>query len=201
MGRRKGSIGYWNTEVYPEHVYERKSIKYDFLKFCGWEILEKIIKDLEPLHSALVCALFETGGRATEVLTLRPEQFDIRGYHVMVLRMPVLKRREGVDRTFPIPVSDPLLGPLLSYVETIEDGQRLFPFKYGKLYKIVSSIKEHGPWWPQRFRGERATQLVVEKKFGVFHLMEWFGWAREETPTFYVSLNPEDLIKIISERD
>ena len=213
--------GYWS-----DHKYTRRTIKHSFLKFCGWNVLEDTLNKIDPINAPLVCALFETGGRAEEVLTLRPEQFVVEDDYVLVMRMSVLKQREKVytrtksgeyildkkgqrkftwrrrevDRTFPISRSDPLMPPLLSYIKTVKEGDRLFKYKYDKLYKIVRDIQKpedakHGPWWPHRFRAERATQLVVEKGFDVLGLMEWFGWKRTDTPVNYAKLNPKDLIK------
>ena len=172
----------------------------------------------------------ETGGRASEILTLRPEQFDRLDNYVMVRRMKVLKHKEKkylknpdgspqidekgrrkyiwvpkpVDRNFPLPYDDPLLNPLLEWVDSIPRGKPLFDFKYDKLYRIIRDLQKpdhpdikHGPWWPHRFRGERATQLVIEKKLTVLDLMNFFGWARQDMPAFYVGLSAEDLVRKI----
>lgn len=217
--------GWWS-----DHDFKRRSIKHDFLTFCGWNALEDTARGIGQTPGALVCALMETGGRASEILTLKPEQFDLRENHVMVMRMKVLKHRQKeylkfkngkfkldknknkifkwvpkpVDRTFPIPLDDPLIDPLMDYISTIKTGDRIFPFGYSKLYKIIRDLDKpngakHGPWWPHRFRGERATQLVIEKGFGVIQLMKWFGWARTDTPTFYANLSPAELVKMITE--
>ena len=82
----KSGYSYWHT-----HDYTRRSIRDDFLTFCGWDVLEDLINNLDPLPRCLVCALVETGGRASEILTLRPEQFDIQDDHIMVRRMAKIK--------------------------------------------------------------------------------------------------------------
>jgi integrase len=190
--------GWWK-----DHDYSRRSVKRDFLSFCGWDTIERIITNNDPEISALVSALFETGGRANEVLNLRPEQFEIRKDVVMVLRMPVNKLRKEGWRTFPISIKDPPMQILLNYIEKIPRSERLFPYRYGWLYKRVSELDKrdgdkHGEWWPHRFRAERATQLVLEKNFDVLDLMKFFGWKRTDTPISYVSLSPTELIKKIA---
>ena len=196
---------YWNS-----HEYHRRSIKKDFLSFCGWDVLLELVEDLDPLPRALVAFLFETGGRASEILTLKHNQIDTQDPEIlMVRRMKVLKHRKDMDRTFPIWRQDPLVAPMLEYINQRPRDSPIFPFSYSKLYKIIRDLQKplfeqkqgvklgergegvvkHGPWYPHRFRAERASQLVVEKNFSVFELMKWFGWTRSDTPTFYVGLN------------
>ncbi len=202
--RAKG-YSYWHT-----HPYVRRSVKNrDFIRFCGWDKLQTTINNIDLLNGALVCALFETGGRATEVLTLTPNHIDLYDDHVMFNGMLVKKRREKIEgewvkttahRDFPIPLRDPLIQPLLDYINDMNPNERIFKYGYHWLYKKIRDIEKpkdakHGPWWPHRFRAERATQLVIEEGFNVHYLMEWFGWVREITPTGYVRLGAEELKK------
>jgi integrase len=180
-------------------------VENDFLNFVGWDQLTSMVNNLDPITRSLVATIFETGGRATEVLSLKPEQFDIqedRGI-VMIQRMIVKKRRDKVrDRTFPILLSDPLMPKMLEHVKQTSPGQPLFSNGYDWMYKKIRDIEKplkakHGPWWIHRFRAERATQLVVDQGFGVTELMQWFGWKRPDMPSFYVRLSPEDLVNKI----
>jgi integrase len=157
---------------------------------------------LDQETRSLVATTFETGGRATEVLSLKPEQFDVqkeRGI-VMVQRMIVKKRRDKTrDRTFPILLSDPLTPHMMKQIETTKPGERVFPYGYAWMYKKIRDIQKtgdaiHGPWWIHRLRAERATQLVIDQGFSVIELMRWFGWKRPDMPTFYANLSPEDLV-------
>lgn len=53
-------------------------------------------------------------------------------------------------------------------------------------------------WWPHRFRAERASQLAVEKDFGVIELMKWFGWTSEPMATHYAKMSVKDLVEKMS---
>jgi hypothetical protein len=164
-----------------------------------------MVDSLDQTTRSLVATTFETGGRATEVLSLTPEQFEpqeSRGI-VMVHRMVVKKRRDKVkDRTFPILLSDPLTEYMLDRVKHTEKGEKVFPYGYAWMYKKIRDIQKpekalHGPWWTHRLRAERATQLVIDQGFSVIDLMRWFGWKRPDMPTFYANLSPEDLVNKI----
>ncbi len=177
----------------------RRTIKDDFYRFCGWDVLKSIIDKVDYLTGALFSTIFCTGGRATEVLSLRPEQFDLRDKLIIVNRMKVLKRRKDWERTFPIRLSNPLVQSMLDRVEETREGERIFPYKYDWLYKRIRDIGKpddatHGPWWPQRIRAERATQLVVDRGLNTHFLLKFFGWARPEMAVFYVNLTPQELI-------
>lgn len=177
----------------------------DFLNFVGWPQLISMVNNLDQITRSLVATTFETGGRATEVLSLKSGQFDVqedRGI-VMIQRMIVKKRRDKVrDRTFPILLSDPLTIYMLELVDEEDTKKPLFQNGYDWMYKKIRDIEKplgakHGPWWIHRFRAERATQLVIDRGFGVIELMKWFGWKRADMPTFYASLSPEDLVNKI----
>jgi integrase len=180
-------------------------VEKNFLNFVGWGPLISMANNLDPITRSLVSTTFETGGRATEVLSLKPEQFDIQKDKdiVMIQRMIVKKRRDKIrDRTFPILLSDPLTHYMLERVEQTEPRQCLFPYGYDWMYKKIRDIEKprnmkHGPWWIHRFRAERATQLVLTNNFGVIELMRWFGWKRPDMPSFYVGLSPQDLVNKI----
>lgn len=177
----------------------KRTIKKDFYRFCGWGVLETTANNLSFLTRALFCTLFCTGGRATEVLSLKPEQFDLRDKLVMISRMKVLKRRRDWDRTFPVRLSNPLVQPMLDRVKETREGERIFPYKYHWLYQRIRDIEKpdganYGPWWPHRIRAERATQLVVDRGFNTHFLLQFFGWGKPEMAAFYVTLTPQELI-------
>jgi len=227
-GGYKTGFSHWKT-----HTYKRRSIKHDFLTFCGWDRLEELIAKIdEPLTKVFVCCLFETGGRASEVLTLTPQQLDIdhKQKIIMIRKMVVLKYRQkeylkdrkgkfkidkdkkrkfkwvrkDVYRTFPILLHDPLVKPILDYLDVRKPfrNELIFPYRYHYFYNRIRDLEKPegakwGEWWPHRFRGERATQLIMEAGFSVFDLMKWFGWARTDTPTGYVKLTAKELVEKI----
>ena len=84
--------GYWAI-----HDYARRSVK-DIEDFHGWGPLSKLFKRIQKkenhIKANLYGAGFCTGGRASEVLTLRKNQIREKEDLIEVRRMPVLKRYE-----------------------------------------------------------------------------------------------------------
>jgi len=194
VGRRPGSIGWWAT-----HDYHRRSMEV-VDDFCGWDTLLRLVHRADDkMKKALIATLFETGGRANEVLSLRPTQFSDRGYYISVINMLVLKKRQKNRRTFPILKTDPLVPFMMDWVEyqREQNEPKLFPYKYDWLYKTVRKIDDD--WFPHRFRAERATQLAIEHNFNTIDLQNWFGWARPDMPSEYAKKNVRVLAKKLRE--
>lgn len=187
-----GRVGYWAS-----HDYKRRStmsIRY----FCGWEKLLNLLNKCETLIiRGLIATLFETGGRASEVLSLTKEQFVDKENYILITGMLVLKqtKEENKFRQVPMLKSDKLVQSMVDWVDEVEEG-RLFPYKYDWLYKKVREVDPD--WWPHRFRAERASQLAIEKNLSVPELMKWFGWSSEEMPTHYVRMSVVDLVEKMS---
>ena len=180
----------------------------DFKGFCGWSKIESVMLDpsLKQSTKDLFTTIFLTGGRATEVLSLHKDNFNLsnidRGY-IVVERMKVLKHEEDAERTFPIRLSEPISNRLINLLNHT-DGL-LFPYSYSWLYKYISTINKYadrnfGEWFPHRLRAERASQLLQDYKFGVFELMSFFAWKTSDMPTWYASLSPDALIKLMMEK-
>jgi integrase len=190
---------YWH-----DHVYSKRSVQNNFFQRMEPDRLLSMVNGLGEITKSLFSVAYETGGRAMEVLSLKPEQFTVdsnRGI-VMVNRMMVEKLRKKGDRTFPILLSSPYTKIILELVEHTKPNEFLFPYGYSWMYKKIRDIEKeegdkHGPWWCHRIRAEKATSLVIDHKFSVIDLMEFYGWKRTETPTFYVKLSPQDLINKI----
>lgn len=179
----------------------RKRGTQNITSFCGWNRLLNLLNGCGTwIEKGLIGALFETGGRASEVLTLTADQFVDQGEYVEVLGMRVLKQSEEEykQRNVPMLKSEPMLPPLMNWVEDIRDGGggRLFPYKYDWLYKRVCEIDKD--WWPHRFRAERASQLARDKNFRIAELMRFFGWKTEVIAVKYVRLSVKDLVQKMS---
>jgi len=174
----------------------------NYIGFCGWDKVLSTTNTLPQTTQSLFATIFETGGRATEVLSLQGRNFqelDSRGI-VLVRGMKVLKHRKVASRTFPIRMDDKLYEPMMRVVRETGENDYLFPYKYRWLYNRIAGInkypdKSFGEWFPHRVRAERASQLVVDQGFGVIDLMGFFNWKNSEMPTFYAKLSPEDLIR------
>ena len=86
---------------------------------------------------------------------------------------------------------DFLIPYMMRWVNRKKEGQ-LFDFKYGKLYKTVVGIDKD--WFPHRFRGERASQLVTETGINtILLLMKWFGWTSEKMPAHYARMSTKEI--------
>ena len=186
---------YWST-----HKYKRRSTM-SISHFCGWDTLLNLIRSCPNiLLQGLIATLFETGGRATEVLSLTTNQFVDKGTYIVVRGMLVLKQRklENTYRQVAMMKYEPLVEPMMDWVKQCREIglEKLFDYKYDWLYKKVREINKD--WWPHRFRGERASQLAVEKDFGVIELMKWFGWTSERMATHYAKMSVKDLVEKMS---
>jgi hypothetical protein len=182
----------------------------------------------KPIVNALRATIFETGGRAEEVLSLKPIQFEIgedfvfdvdpdgvtrrnRIRVIYVNGMLVLKLRQRGSRRFPIRGDEPLVDVMLDWAmqrqKQIENGESLpwsdperfeYLFPYKYNWLYKYVTKDSPMWWPHRLRAEKASQLAVEYGYDVIQLMQWFGWKRMETPLKYARMNVTDLVKEMS---
>jgi hypothetical protein len=55
--------------------------------------------------------------------------------------------------------------------------------------------EKHGPWFPHRFRAERARQLVRDYGFDALLLKQFFNMARIDTSLTYANPNFEAVKK------
>jgi len=151
------------------------------------------------LHRKIFATLFETGGRVSEVVELKREDFDWNDQAVNVTGMLVKKYRKHKRRDFLIKrdEKEPLVEDLISFVEGCET-EYLFP-KHAPLtgevipeehasttqiYLLVRQISKD--LWPHWFRSQRASFLVYVRNFDIYKLVEWFNWKSIETPLHYV---------------
>lgn len=140
--------------------YKQRTVE-EVKGFCGWEFLLSLIKAFNfPPYQGLVAALFETGGRISEVLKLRRSHFNFEAHPdvIVVEGMPVLKRYEVVDkvsdpsrkrgfklvtsrlqdvRYFPIKKSEPLVPYLVSWIKKCDD--ELFTFDRFQALEMIRS--------------------------------------------------------------
>ena len=197
---KKPKKGYWE-----DHEFHRISMTEVVTNYCGDDILLELADKCELLerkvdvsnyiarNRALISALFLTGGRVREVLTLKKNNFDFdneeaeRNNAFLVRDMDVLKRgRSGKPilqtRTFPIWNDEPLVKHLKSWVKSSTED--LFPSTRKKTidptyaFKIVRQLGElltrplHiNTMW---FRKQRHFYLVEKKGFSPYDLQAYF---------------------------
>jgi hypothetical protein len=128
--------------------------------FCGWDFLLSFVRVYDfPPFQGLVAALFETGGRVSEVLELRKDHFNMSLHPdlIVVEHMPILKRYELVDkvpdesrkrgfkwvtrrksdyRFFPIRKDEPLVPYLIKWIN-MAPSKKLFNFSRLDVYIML----------------------------------------------------------------
>ncbi|MGF3536892.1 MAG: tyrosine-type recombinase/integrase [Candidatus Bathyarchaeia archaeon] len=193
--------------------------------FCGRETIIDLINRAQTLRDkALVAALFSTGSRASEVRTLKKEQFDFSDeWFIKVYGIPVLKRGCGkksktkttfarnIDIAKHIKnekgelVPDAIAKTLEDYVKTIPDDAYLFtsrkkrgaPITAVRIWQIVTSI--NSDFFPHRLRHEFCNYLVWKKKFTDSMLTSYIGWASRNMASKYVSYDEDSIRKQLLE--
>ncbi len=187
--------GYWSN-----HKYKRRSVE-SIKSFCGWPYLEKLsVTCKNERDSALISLLFSTGGRISEVLKLKKDNFRIDEKHIILVAMPVLKRYKKIGliemangkkkwrtkkeigyRTFPIRIDEPLVKYFVNYV----DAKKKNIFKIGRIraYQIITELEPD--IYPHWFRSQRASQLAFEYGFQEHDLIEYFMWRNYLTAFRY----------------
>jgi len=151
-------------------------------------------------HKKVFLFLFETGGRVSEVIELRPEQFNWNEEAIRVGRMTVLKYRKRMRRDFLIKRDElnPLTEDLLSFVKDCETkflfpkGERItgniIPDKHTSRVRIYKKVREiSDDLWCHWFRAQRASFNVFVRGMDAFQLADWFKWKSMDTPLHYIN--------------
>jgi len=175
-----------------DHEYKRRSVEHDFMGYRGMDELVSMIQDVPKETQNLFAIIYLTGSRASESLLLTPEHFIHKDGYLLVTNHPVLKRRKFFPRTYPIRMDEVLMPYLLNALGETNAGENLIPWGYDWVYKRITRINNQ--LFPHYLRAYRATQLLTEYNYGVFDLMNYFGWGKSETPTEYIRLTAKELI-------
>ncbi|MFH0850563.1 MAG: site-specific integrase [Candidatus Bathyarchaeota archaeon] len=230
--------------------YTRASVR-EVLRFKGWGTLMDLVRECEntpykvspvwPPDSpdaqeyrdrlvrrdqALIAALFLTGGRVSEVVPLRKNNFSLQDEPdaIIVTDMPreksfrkigetiengkkkwVTEKVEVIRRDFPILKNEALVPILTSWLEETEDYLFPSPAKHRahltrvRAYQIVTNLgKRCGEEiWPHWFRSQRASQLAAEYGFELHALIDFFDWKDVETALTYSRLGAKKLTALM----
>lgn len=153
----------------------KDTFKTQYPGFCGWSVLDRTMKTIEHEETINIFnGLFQTGGRAMELTSLKRRQVDLNASstHIWVRAMLVEKQREKINlddedgnplldengkrafvleskkdyRTFPIRRDNPLANIFGEYVKKFKnDEDLLFPYSYGQIYYRIATIQMRGP--------------------------------------------------------
>lgn len=205
--------------------YHRRSVK-KLVTFVGWNRLKYLADRAKEIGNgrddgngtrdeALVCTLFETGGRVSETVSarggvsgLRKENFLVKedeGLVAIVNQKMVKKYRkiasykdektgknrwttEPVEdqRTYAFPIDEPLVERMLKYVENLSPGEFLFKITRVRAYQILTALDKN--IWNHWFRSERAKQLAIEYGWTLDELLEFFKWENIKEARTYAGL-------------
>jgi len=189
----------WNVNV-DNWKKNRRTVE-EVPAWLGWDnLMTYYNKCPTDLHRNIFVVLFETGGRVSEVLELRPEQFIWNDEAIKIDRMVVLKYRKRMRRDFLIKRDEqnPLGSNLISFVESCKTGY-LFPkvqrltgkevldkhTSRTRLYVKVREISDD--LWCHWFRAQRASFNVFVRGMDAFQLADWFKWKSMDTPLHYIN--------------
>ena len=82
--------GWWDKST--GHVYTRRSCKNDLKRFCGWNVLEHVVKHSDFETGMFFLTGFLSGGRANEILMLTKDNFEVKENWIDVIGMVVMKK-------------------------------------------------------------------------------------------------------------
>jgi integrase len=181
---------------------KRRSVEFDGEPWVGWSRLLGYYNHAPTdRHRDVFALAFETGGRASEIVELKPSNFSITEEAIRVDAMVVRKyKSRRMQRSFLINRKDDRLAEAL--VKLVEgcDTEFLLP-RYAplakkeikianshigatRLYQLVAEISPE--IWPHWLRSQRASYFVFEKNANPYQLADWFKWKSMDTPLRYV---------------
>jgi len=112
-------------------------------------------------------------------------------------------------RTFYIRKDEPMSHYFIDYVSRYRGAKDiLFPFNRFQIYYSICNIgstlpagapkslwwQYRGEWYPHRLRSERCCSLIKDFNMDSTRLKTWFGWASEDMPNEYGTIQAKDLI-------
>lgn len=183
--------------------------------FVGWPKITKIVNSAdEGITKLLILALFLTGGRTQETLSLKKSNFDFKAskHSIIVKGMQLDKkfkvigreelddlRKDGKPReklitekintirdSFPILYREPLANRFAEAIKNL-NRQKLFPsFSRQLSYYYVTRAGKNAKIRVSDhwFRGQRASQLQEEYLFKKPECETFFGWAKPASDMF-----------------
>lgn len=167
--------GHWAS-----HEYVRGNVERDAGGFVGWDYLEKnvfshIRFNLNSTQKrAIIAAMFLTGGRISEVLGLRKENFvdfPQEPRLVVIQRMPLLKRYEKLESYFEVVAKLPVT---MATGVLSKDARSYIPQEDGTF--------KRPRWKTKSIQAFRDVSFPRKEKF-VGHLLPWVEKI-EEGPLF-----------------
>jgi hypothetical protein len=135
------------------------------LGLCKAAYEEPYIHDDDRLeHAALFSALYLGGFRINEALALaRPmfvRQTSLEKREFLIVEFAPIEKSGGKMRNVALCMQDPLLAPLLAYLETLLPDEKLFTLTDRSALRIAGRISG-GVAWNHWFRAQRDSWLAT----------------------------------------
>ena len=124
---------------------KRARVDKDVSEFAGWDRMLELAGQLDPPSRALFAVAFLTGGRISEVLKLKRENFVITDTLIRVRQMPLLKRYKKTGE----------------WIEQLAERPANIT---RRLYRFDSDKKV---WWRKRFNTEPCEEFRHEFAFPI----------------------------------
>jgi integrase len=122
---------------------KRASVERDVTEFVGFEKLIELVGQLDKSNRALFAGAFLTGGRISEVLKLRRENFIMMEKLIRVRKMPLLKQYSKTER----------------WIEQVSERPA------NVLRRLYTFDPATQMWWRRRFKTERREEFRREFAF------------------------------------
>lgn len=148
--------------------------------------------------AALICLLYKTGARISEIVALQREDFRLTETDLWV-RIRNLKRKKFIETELPLPIYEDegknfFNHIIIKHVKQFNKGERVFDFlRWTGWHRVTQVLNEA---YPHLFRHTKATKMA-NKGANEFELRKWFGWAKTSSmPANYVDTSNIQLKKI-----
>lgn len=164
-----------------------------------WITKDKLLDILptmdEEYHRVLFRLLFMTGGRISEVLSLRKKDITVKSYNTCEfgqVTLPNLKQRQRSFKTVlvDLDVDEDLFRPVLYFISNIGEDDLLFPSRKGeghisRRWALYLAKKYFGMGTHCAGRHSFAMN-AVDRNYTVFDLQEQGGWSKLSSMSKYI---------------
>lgn len=198
----------------------KRSVRKLIHEFCGLQRLGYLFEKAQSLsnyHWGIALALFESGCRASELITLKVEDYKRYDSYGAFFNVIVLKR--GTDPVYrnifmKRGEHNPFLEDLEKYIYTVEQSGCAYLFSSTipftdeprkdrhcsrqHIYRKVIEIDKET--WCHWYRDQRARHLakyvfIENPQQAVFDIQKWFEWKTIETATHYLGVRDRQVLE------